>query len=137
MDPPRIELGTVQCECTGMPFTYRPMVGVLGIEPSLHPPEGCVLPSYSTPSFLLFPPLKRGIDFSGPSAGKLHGSPKAKFTEEMSLLPAGEQSVYRKILFRSALHHPIFIFCHFVSLYFQFFSFFFSLSGKFFQFCVR
>ena len=24
MDLPRIELGTVQCECTGMPFTYRP-----------------------------------------------------------------------------------------------------------------
>ena len=24
VDLPRIELGTVQCECTGIPFTYKP-----------------------------------------------------------------------------------------------------------------
>lgn len=24
VDSPRIELGIVQCECTGMPFTYEP-----------------------------------------------------------------------------------------------------------------
>ncbi len=48
VDLPRIELGTVQCECTGMPFTYRP-VGVLRVELRPQSPEPCILPLYYTP----------------------------------------------------------------------------------------
>ena len=29
---------------------YKPLVGLLGIEPSLRAPEACVLPAYSSPS---------------------------------------------------------------------------------------
>src|SRR6185295_6821186 len=53
------------------------MVGVLGIEPSLHEPESCVLPVYDTPLFsnlihciildldIYLKPMKKGIDHIG------------------------------------------------------------------------
>lgn len=35
VDSPRIELGTGQCECPGMPFTYEPgEVDLMGLEPT-------------------------------------------------------------------------------------------------------
>ena len=66
VDLPRIELGTVQCECTGIPLTYKPgliqpalyqlsykciFVDPKGIEPSTLPCHGSMLPVYHGPSF--------------------------------------------------------------------------------------
>ncbi len=45
VDPARIELATSECKSDSIPFTYKPMnhlVGVDGIEPSLSPlSAGC------------------------------------------------------------------------------------------------
>ena len=36
-------------------LTCLELVGLPGVEPGLHPPHGCVLPSYSSPFFIIFP----------------------------------------------------------------------------------
>jgi hypothetical protein len=36
VDLPRIELGTAQCECAGIPFTYKPVESILRAQKELN-----------------------------------------------------------------------------------------------------
>ena len=66
------------------------MVGLLGIEPSLHPPEGCVLPVYDSPNS---PSLPRStLSYQAalrypPAASRCRGVPHAPFLRPIPLPP--------------------------------------------------
>src|SRR3989344_3507127 len=49
VDLPRIELGTVQCECTGIPFTYKPSTKAGGCECLLQTCQASELRRYARP----------------------------------------------------------------------------------------